>query len=1113
MFTVFIKCILPSFLLLISFNHAEVINYGIYYNSVPPQRNLVQDNVKIVTETLTILDSKAVGNTSFSFQDGIEYLLIYGALLRNEITNNFGQLIYNHYQELSVSEIEALQKIHLQILERKYNIFNLLPEIFKHGDLSPASICRYMQSHIFMCLKKYSVICMNIAIGSNDFHDNISNTTGFGIARKIHQSLRGSRSNSNRFSATMVMKYLKIDEIKATSGLFLGLLLNVQYDNLDHNIQTAERHVLQDLFLQFTSEVKRDPKKGFKKYDSVNLLVKSNLLAYVSEAAQGYANYLSQHIYTKPTEVDEKIELLAFVYGNKSINLKYLFELVLPNDTLDADVIDARDYLRGQMEEQNILRDFLKVNKYQQTSPDQLLLDILMQIQELDFMTDIASALYTHALFWHHSHSVDNLGQLLELFNAFNNLRVIPAYNKFMETINQVKDHLKDSLNTDIDIRCTRPRICLKMGLKTLAHCDSIDNTTVGLIQQFLNNYKNGCDANLEIGSLESTTPIGLIEEKSSTLASAAAESSTLATSSVTSTLELSATSPLASSRSTLVSVISTLATSTSESLTTGMIIESSGTQNNSSFPKEMNLVTQENVNNTQESAALGKKDSSIEQINLTSSENGNLTQPEKLKSSESEKTNNATLNNDNSAKDQEDSSCESGEECGDDDTQAIGDQQTSTIAPKNDPSVPGDQKKDDNDSGNEDEGAAGTSSDSVSCKLKGCYEQTDSSADESAASSSSHAPKVDETTPSSDTTTSISVEYYPTHQPSTTTTSTTLRSKKRRKIICHHWNRHQRQKVNKSTAVTEVVTDKKLKSHQKGVNANNEQPFVMKDAEASSSEAKLSMIDDDALSQESLEKVYYQNSEYDDENNEELNENDSLGSKASSKEVKNRLLDINTPKFFNFEIKRDETVSEYNTQKKRDIHSDESLDEDVEDRVLDWNSPKFFNFEIKRDETVIGDMHNNMEMSVDSHDVANTNNNGRPRRHACNQTANASLKKNRSVDESDVASNADVKNRLLDWNAQKFFNFEIKRDESVTTNHSRARRDVDKAVNMTSPAVERTTESLLSTKHENSSVINDDSEAVKNNSNNSSDVGIGKYLGGSGLAKLFNLDVKRKEM
>lgn len=452
------------------------------------------------TTTRKLLEQSNYRNvtTRPNLQDATEHLLQYGALLRVHILDTFGKLVYDKYDDFGINQIESLYRIYHDTLERKYNIFDIVPSVLLDGDTRPTKICRHINKYVHTCLQESSLSCAKIAI-HNNAHENEAQKSALIVTRRIYQLAEIPKSYPKGFSLDAVLQHLKAGRLRLTPALFSGLLHNVQYDNFDDKVRRSERELVK--YLRTAPDTWKIPHQFLMVSTKVSELLKNYLSAgskLFPEEKAVQAAYLSKHVVREIDAVSKNIELLGIVYDNSTINLDYLFNLVLPKDILDQDVLEARNYLVRKLKSQKIVERYLSIDKYQQNAPDQLVLDILGQLREIHFADDLVASLYIHASYWHKSNMIETLEELLELFDAYENLRTIKTYQGVFKLAEQIKRDLRRAKNVSIEISCSRPRECLRIGLQILANCMIIKENTRRAIASFIQRTTWGCSIQMD---------------------------------------------------------------------------------------------------------------------------------------------------------------------------------------------------------------------------------------------------------------------------------------------------------------------------------------------------------------------------------------------------------------------------------------------------------------------------------------------------------------------------------------------------------------------------------------------------------------------------------------
>ncbi|XP_044592799.1 uncharacterized protein LOC123270705 [Cotesia glomerata] len=449
-------------IIIIVINQAYAIDYTLYRNDSVPSLESVASKIPPLENLLHALI--AAPSTS-SLQQKTEKLLEYAGLVRLKLLSKLGFEVYNN-DELNLPEVTALNDIYQRTLKRKDNLLLILP--FK-----------------------------NITV--QQFCSLVDESSSGKTCNKIIQEIPltfppaptpAPASASVNLSLNSILTDLKSHKLELTSQLFLGLLLHVPFNNYDARTHNSMRHLifslLQDSDLKFKTSVEH------RNYHRITDLVHDILTSGVFFKATPHAQYLSEQL-EEIIPLNSNIEALSAILEDNKINLKFLLDTVLPNDTLDGDLIDAKNYLYHKL--RNIkdwdINELVGAEKYEYLKQDQLLIGLLDKLIDLDFIKDIASALKVNAYFWHKSHMIENLNDLLDLFDNYNNLRGVTTYRELIKTISRIKDNLINSKNITIELLCTRPRACLKQGLIKVRQCRGINPETKSLIDNFFEQTKD----------------------------------------------------------------------------------------------------------------------------------------------------------------------------------------------------------------------------------------------------------------------------------------------------------------------------------------------------------------------------------------------------------------------------------------------------------------------------------------------------------------------------------------------------------------------------------------------------------------------------------------------
>ncbi|XP_029166071.1 uncharacterized protein LOC114936891 [Nylanderia fulva] len=480
-----IGCTLTMLLVL----SVQAIDYEVHRHDVTPMKL----NGKIILTNRDLLEqlNLVAPKESYTLQEGTERLLYFGALLRMRLLDIFGNLLYIYYDDFSIVEVQALHKVYQEIFERRYDIFNLVPAILWNPDTRPSKICARIYTHAEPCLKSSASVCRRIRPQHDLPHPDDLSTSALNVTHLAYRLSKISRQYLGGFSLAALLKHLQREMLTITPDLLSGLLYNVKYDYFDDDVRLAERELVQFLRkLAHTTEISIPlPTAELKKFRSVNSFLKYYVNIYAEKLSDDnlkrHAFLIAKRIVDDIGTIDENIYLLGNVYENRTIHIKYLFDLVLPDDLLDNDVIDAKKYLVKKLNEFDVVEKHLKVQKYQQATPVQLTMEITGQLKDIDFAKSIAISLRIHARFWRRSHMIESLGELLELFDAYENLRQVPLYEDLMKKIDIIKENLGDMKDIPVEILCNAPRACLQIGLQLVLYCKYVSFEVKELIKEF----------------------------------------------------------------------------------------------------------------------------------------------------------------------------------------------------------------------------------------------------------------------------------------------------------------------------------------------------------------------------------------------------------------------------------------------------------------------------------------------------------------------------------------------------------------------------------------------------------------------------------------------------
>ncbi|KAL6258831.1 hypothetical protein P5V15_010777 [Pogonomyrmex californicus] len=479
-------------LILLLVSSAQAIDYEVHRrDAVSINRN---GNPVILTSRDFLEElNYMVPKTSYTLQEGTEHLLHFGALLRTRILDAFGSLLYVYYDDFSVAEVEALRKVYREILERRYDVFSLVPNVLRNPDTRPSRICAEIYRRAMEpCLRSSASVCRRIR-RQHDLPDS-DDTLALNITYQVYRSFQTSGQYPRGFSLAMLLRYLQREELTVTPDLLSGLLFNVRYESYDDDVRLAERELIRHFRENTrTSEISvLLPTKDLRQFHTVNFFLKYFVDMYVEklpdnrEDLKRYAFLMAKRIADDIGTIDENIHLLGNVYENQTIHVGYLFDLVLPDDLLENDVIEAKKYLVTKLNEFNVVERYLKVQKFQQATPAQLTMEITRQLTDIDFAKNIATSLRMYARFWRSSRMIENLDELLELFDAYENLRQVPRYVRMMRMIDRIKESLRDIRDIPVEILCNVPRACLRIGLQLVLSCKLVSSEIKNSIKNFL---------------------------------------------------------------------------------------------------------------------------------------------------------------------------------------------------------------------------------------------------------------------------------------------------------------------------------------------------------------------------------------------------------------------------------------------------------------------------------------------------------------------------------------------------------------------------------------------------------------------------------------------------
>ncbi|OXU25431.1 hypothetical protein TSAR_012358 [Trichomalopsis sarcophagae] len=420
-----------------------------------------------------------------ALQSEAEELLEYGDELRSQILETLGKLVYDHYDELNLEQLETLYRVYRNTLERKYNIFETASSLrWRSGHLRASDICQAADGNVCACIGNSSQVCASLE--SLDKR----RSAGGGGATDLAESV--DKYFPEGLTLQALLGRLRKGDLRITPKLLVGLLRNVQYDSFDNTVRRIERIVIEHL------ETLRDSGLPYQLNDYSNIKSVASLLRTLLQGnAERFparekraALMLADHVERDVNSISENIENFGSIYENRKINLKYLFELVVPDDLVDTDIVKARNRLEEVMDENDVPKK-LSIEKYEHADPAQLMLEILRQMKyvskTISFPKNAVKALRMHADFWRKGYTIDNVSDFLKLFSAYDNLMDHPNYTDFFDLIESIKEKLANSRNVDLELTCTMPRPCLRRVLLKILECNMIDDDTKKTVLKFLN--------------------------------------------------------------------------------------------------------------------------------------------------------------------------------------------------------------------------------------------------------------------------------------------------------------------------------------------------------------------------------------------------------------------------------------------------------------------------------------------------------------------------------------------------------------------------------------------------------------------------------------------------
>ncbi|XP_011869250.1 PREDICTED: uncharacterized protein LOC105562789 [Vollenhovia emeryi] len=474
-------------LLLVS--SAQAVNYEVHRHDVIATN--LNGNVILTSrdylEQLNFVAPKA----SYTLQEATEHLLQFGALLRARILDTFGRLLYVYYDDFSIAEVEALRKVYREILERQYDVLNLVPSVLRNPDTRPSRICAEIYDHAAQsCLRGSASVCRRIRRQHDLPHPDDRDTPALNVTYRIYRSSKISKQYPRGFSLATTLRFLQRQMLTVTPNLLSGLLQHVRYENYDDDVLIAERELVRHYREIATTREIPMPTKELSRFHTVNSFLKFYFDMYakkfLDDDLKKHALLIARSIADDVGTIDENIHLLGNVYENRTIHVEYLFDLVLPDDLLESDVIEAKKYLVTKLKKFNVVEKYLRVQRYQQATPAQLMLEITEQLRDIDFAKSIATSLRMHAKFWRRSRMIESLDELLELFDTYENLRQVPRYLHMMRKIDWLKESLQAMKDVPVEILCNAPRACLRIGLQLVLHCQLVSTEIKDSIKEFI---------------------------------------------------------------------------------------------------------------------------------------------------------------------------------------------------------------------------------------------------------------------------------------------------------------------------------------------------------------------------------------------------------------------------------------------------------------------------------------------------------------------------------------------------------------------------------------------------------------------------------------------------
>lgn len=463
----------------------QAVNYEAHRRDEVPTKHVIL-TTRDFLEELNFVVPKA----SYTLQEATEHLLQFSALLRMRIVDTFGNLLYVHYDYFSVTEVEALREVHREMLEQRYDLFDIIPNVLKSQDTRPSRICAEIYDHATeSCLRSSVSMCRGIR-KQYDLPDH-RDLPALNVTYQIYRKSKIPQRYPKGFSLATVLKYLQQEALTITPDLLSGLLYNARYDKYDDDVRLAKEELIRHFRgIAGISEIPTATAKELRKFHDINAFLKHYLNVYAKKFLKHdlrkHAILIAKRISDDIGTIDENIHLLGNVYENKKIQFGYLFDLVLPDDLIENDVIEAKKYLVEKLNKFNVVEKYLKIEKYQQVTPAQLVMEITGQLRDINFAKHIATSLRMHAKFWRSSHMIENLNELLELFDTYENLRQVPHYLRMMRKIDTIKEGLRNMKDISVEILCNAPRACMRMGLRLILQCKFLSSAIKNAIKDFL---------------------------------------------------------------------------------------------------------------------------------------------------------------------------------------------------------------------------------------------------------------------------------------------------------------------------------------------------------------------------------------------------------------------------------------------------------------------------------------------------------------------------------------------------------------------------------------------------------------------------------------------------